>query len=135
MRVKGSAIAGLVLHILIGGLMILAGSMKVLNLIPSDAPKHGLGDHMFLIGTGELLTALLLIVPRTSSLGVLLASSFWGGAICIHMAHGESYGLVAGLLMLTWLGALLRSPAMFSSFCGSSASACRTEHDTQLVAH
>jgi hypothetical protein len=70
--------------------------------------KYGLGDQVRLIGAGAILTALLLLMPRTSSLGILLTSSFWGGAICIHMAHGEPYLLQAVLLVLSWAGAYLR---------------------------
>jgi hypothetical protein len=111
-----SKIVGLVLHILIGGLLILTGSQKVLGLVPPQAlGKYGLVEQMQLIGVGALLTALLLVIPRTSSLGILLTSSFWGGAICIHMAHGEPYLLQAVLLVLSWAGAYLRNPATLSS--------------------
>jgi hypothetical protein len=109
--------AGLVLHALVGGLMIFTGSQKVLGSVPPEAlVKYGLGDQVRLIGTGALLTALLLLVPRTSSLGILLTSSFWGGAICTHMAHGEPYVLQAVLLVLSWAGAYLRNPATLGSF-------------------
>ena len=76
---------------------------------------------MRLIGAGALLTAILLLIPRTASLGILLTSSFWGGAICIHMAHGEPYLFQAVVLVLSWVGAYLRNPATFSSFSGRSA--------------
>jgi hypothetical protein len=67
---------GLALHILICGLLIFTGSQNVLGSVPPEAlVKFGLGEQMRLIGAGALLTALLLI-PRTSSLGVLLTSSF-----------------------------------------------------------
>ena len=116
-RVK--LVGGWVLHVLIGGLMIFAGSAKLLGLFPPEAlAKHGLGDQIRLIGAGEVLTALLLLIPRTSSLGILLTSSFWGGAICIHMAHGEPYLFQAAMLVLSWVGAYLRNPATFSSFAG-----------------
>jgi hypothetical protein len=72
-----------------------------------------------LIGAGAILAASLLLLPRTSSLGILLTSSFWGGTICIHMAHGEPYVLQAVLLVLSWTGAYLREPATLSSFSGS----------------
>jgi hypothetical protein len=73
-------VAGLVLHALIGGLLIFTGSHKVLGSVPPEAlVKYGLGEQARLIGVGALLTALLLLVPRTSSLGTLLTSSFWGG--------------------------------------------------------
>jgi hypothetical protein len=78
--------------------------------------KFGLGEQARLVGTGAILCALLLLVPRTSSLGLLLTSAFWGGAICIHMAHGDLYLFQAVMLVLTWAGAYLRSPATLGSF-------------------
>jgi hypothetical protein len=131
---KGWVIAGLVLHAVIGAIMILAGSAKVLGLMPpEELAKHGLGAQILLIGAGELLAAILLLVPRTSSLGVLLASSFWGGAICIHMAHAEPYLLQAALLALTWAGAYLRSPETFSSFSAPRVAARPVAETSDLV--
>jgi hypothetical protein len=114
--------AGLVLHILIGGLLIFTGSQKILGLVPPEAlSKYGLGDQVRLIGAGACLTGLLLLMPRTSSLGVLLTSAFWGGTICIHMAHGEPYLVQAVLLLLSWAGAYLRNGATLGSFSGPPA--------------
>jgi hypothetical protein len=111
--------AGLVLHIGIGGLLIVTGSQEVLGSVPPEPlVKYGLGDQARLIGAGAVLTALLLLIPRTSALGILLASSFWGGAICIHMAHGEPYVFQAVLLVLSWTGEYLRHPATLGSFSG-----------------
>ena len=81
------------LHVLLGGLMIFAGVMKLAGMMPPEATQKipaGISDHLKLIGAGELVTAILLIVPITSSLGVLLASGFWGGVICTHMAQGDT---------------------------------------------
>ena len=112
-------IAGLVLHILIGALLIFTGSQKVLGSVPPEAlVKYGLGEQARLIGAGAILTALLLLLRRTSSLGVLFTSAFWGGAICIHMAHGEPYLLQTVFLVLSWVGAYLRNPATLASFSG-----------------
>ena len=123
-RKNWGQIAGLVLHVLVGGLLIFTGSQRVLESAPPEAlVKYGLAEQARLIGAGALLTALLLLVPRTSSLGILLASSFWGGAICIHMAHGEPYVLQAVLLVLSWAGAYLRNPATLSSFSGPPGTA------------
>jgi uncharacterized membrane protein YphA (DoxX/SURF4 family) len=114
---KVARIAGLVLHVLIGALLIFAGSFKVSGFggkeLVEMMSKYGLGDKIVLIGAGELIAGVLLIVPMTSKLGALVTSGFWGGVICIHMAHGESYvsGIVS--LLLTWLGAYLRYPEMF----------------------
>jgi hypothetical protein len=118
-RTNWGKIAGLALHVLVGGLMIFTGSQKIFGLVPPEAlAKYGLGEQVRLIGTGALLSALLLLISRTSSLGVLLTSSFWGGTICIHMAHGEPYVIQAVLLVLAWAGAYLRNPATLGSFSG-----------------
>ena len=115
-RKNWGKIAGLVLHVLVGGLMIYTGSAKLLGWAPPEAlAKYGLGEQARLIGAGAVLSALLLLTPRTSSLGVLLTSAFWGGAICTHMAHGEPYLLQAVLLVLSWAGAYLRNPATLGS--------------------
>ena len=106
-------IAGLALHVLIGGLLIFTGSQKVLGSVPPEAlVKFGLGEQARLIGAGAILCALLLLIPLTSSLGRLLTSAFWGGAICIHMAHGESYVFPAVMLILSWAAAYLRNSAI-----------------------
>ena len=112
-------VAGLVLHVLVGGLLIVTGAQKVFGSVPPEAlVSYGLGEQARLIGAGALFSALLLVIPRTSSFGLLLTSSFWGGAICIHMAHGEPYLFQAAMLVLSWAGAYLRNPATLGSFSG-----------------
>jgi hypothetical protein len=69
--------------------MLLAASTKILGLFtPEQIEKLGLSVPIQVIGAGELVSALLLLFPRTASLGVLLTSGFWGGAICLHMSKG-----------------------------------------------
>jgi hypothetical protein len=118
-------IAGWVLHVPVAGLMIFAGLGKLCGFTPPEVlekmREYGLEGQVLLIGAGELTSALLLLIPRTSSLGLLLTSSFWGGVICTHMSHHESYALFAGLLLMTWAGAYLRNPATLSSFYGGRA--------------
>ena len=101
--------------------MLLAGSAKVLGLFPPEqVEKLGLSVPIQVIGAGELVSAILLLIPRTASLGVLLTSGFWGGAICLHLSKGEPFVLQSVFLVLTWVGAHLRVPGTFASFAGSS---------------
>ncbi len=113
-------IGGWVLHVLIAALMIFASLGKVTGTPPEEVlemlRKTGLEEQLRLIGYGELFTAIMLILPWTASLGVLLASAFWGGTICTHMGLHSSYVFQSVLLALTWVGAYLRLPEMFSSF-------------------
>ena len=110
-------VGGWVLHGLIAGVMILAGSAKVLGFFPpEEVSKLGLSLPIQVIGIGELASAILLLIPRTSSLGLLLASGFWGGAVCLHMSKGEPFVLQSIFLLVTWVGGYLRVPGAFGSF-------------------
>jgi hypothetical protein len=110
-------IGGWVLHGLVAGTMILAGSAKVFGLFPpEEVAKLGLSLPIQVIGAGEVASAILLLIPRTSSLGLLLTSGFWGGAICLHMSKGELFVLQSALLLFTWVGGYLRVPGAFGSF-------------------
>ena len=116
-------VVGLILHVLVGGLMIFAGSGKAFGFAPEMIVKkmaeYGLGDKLVLIGVGEMVSAILLLTPLTMTLGVLLTSGFWGGVICIHMAHGEDIIMPSVLLLMTWAGAFLRDPLTFGRFFSS----------------
>lgn len=63
-----------------------------------------------------MIAAVLLLVPLTSSLGLLMTSGFWGGVIYAHMMQGNSYVPPSILLALTWLGGWLRDLLTFHSF-------------------
>jgi hypothetical protein len=122
-------VGGWVLHGLIAGMMILAGSAKVLGFFPpEEVAKLGLSLPIEVIGVGELASAILLLIPRTSSLGLLLTSGFWGGAICLHMSKGEPFVLQSALLLFTWVGGYLRVPGAFGSFTVRSKSKLEHEH-------
>src|SRR5260221_4842439 len=114
-------IGGWVLHGLIAGMMILAGSAKVFGLFPPEqVAKLGLSLPIQVIGAGELVSAILLLIPRTSSLGLLLTSGFWGGAICLHVSKCEPFLLQSALLIFTWFGGFLRVPGAFVTFTARS---------------
>jgi hypothetical protein len=98
-------------------MMILAGSAKVLGFFPpEEVEKLGLSLPIQVIGAGELASAILLLIPRTSSLGLLLTSAFWGGAICLHMSKAELFVIQSVFLLVTWVGGYLRVPGAFGSF-------------------
>jgi hypothetical protein len=114
-------IAGLVIHVLFGALLILIGSMVLLGAMPQDPNAGHIAVFMPLIAVGQIVSGLLLILPRTASLGILLMSAFWGGTICFHMSRDEPFVMQSVFLLLTWLGAYLRVPTMFSTLTGASA--------------
>src|ERR1700688_4705212 len=116
-------IGGWVVHGLIAGMMILAGSAKVLGLFPpEEVAKLGLSLPIQVIGAGELVSAVLLLIPRTSSLGLLLASGFWGGAISLHISKAQPFVMQSVFLLIVWVGGYLRVPGAFGSFTARSKS-------------
>ena len=127
-------IGGWVVHGLIAGMMILAGSAKVFGLFPpEEVAKLGLSLPIQVIGAGELVSAILLLIPRTSSLGLLLTSGFWGGAICLHMSKAEPFVIQSVFLLITWVGGYLRVPGAFGSFTARSQSKKEREHAVEAL--
>lgn len=117
---KLRTIAGWVLISLVGAILILAGAAKLFGLAPVDVvetlTKAHLIDYAKLIGARAMVTGVLLMVPATSSVGLLFASAYWGGAIVTHLTIGDSFLPPAILLVATWVGSGLRDPRSFSSF-------------------
>jgi hypothetical protein len=125
MSSKWRWVSGLVLHVLIAGLLLMAGSSKLMGSPPPEMTdmlsKAGPGfvDNLRVIAIGEIVTAVLLILPWTASLGVLMASGFWGGTICFHLGQNQLFAVQSAFLVATWVGAWLRMPEMFRSFSWS----------------
>lgn len=121
---KSQKATGWVLVSLVSAALAFAGAGKLFGFAPAEVvealTKAGILDRMPLIGIGALVTSLLLFLPRTASLGVLLASSYWGGAILFHFVVGDSFLPPAVLLVMTWAGTALRGPWLLGSFCRGS---------------
>lgn len=125
---KWLKVTGVVLNVLMAAFILFVGSMKVFFVSPQmveQVNQIGLGDRLALIGWGEIITAILLVLPWTSPLGALTTSGFWGGVICINMAQHKDDLVIFGsvLLALTWLGAYLRGsvPLFWMKPVGSAA--------------
>ncbi len=116
---------GRLLLTLVAVIMLLAGSGKLFGFAPEMVVEQlegfGLGNDLRLIGLAEVASALLLLIPWTSSFGILMTSSFWGGAIVAHLAGDDYAGTAVPLLLLvlTWAGTVLRYPQMLASFTES----------------
>jgi uncharacterized membrane protein YphA (DoxX/SURF4 family) len=121
MMSRARQIAGWVLTVLLTALFVASATMKLMKTaqVVEMFEKWGLGNEVLLIGVGELTSALLFLIPRTHSLGVLLLSAYMGGAIVTHMQHGESYVAQSIFLVLIWIAAYLRYPQVLQSFRGA----------------
>ncbi len=116
---KGRKITAWILVGLMSALVIMSAAMKLMAGADAEIAinfvKWGLEGKLTLIGAGELISAILFLIPRTSSIGVLLLSAHFGGAIATHMEHGETYFPIAIILLLIWVANYLRNPEMLAS--------------------
>jgi len=117
-RIKKGALWGWRLAGLLTLLFTLTAAGKIIGVQPLSEifERFGLKDNMFLIGMGELASAWLFLIPRTGPLGLLLMSSYLGGAIATHLQQGQTVAVPAVLLLLVWVSAYLRHPEVLQSF-------------------
>ncbi|MEI7504907.1 MAG: DoxX family protein [Paludibacter sp.] len=79
---------------------------------PEHMVEMKLADWRIIIAIGEIVSALLFLVPKTNKLGTLLLSSYLGGAIIIHMTGGISIMMPSVVLILVWVTGFLRNPEL-----------------------
>jgi hypothetical protein len=117
---RGRKIAGSILIFLPGFALASSAILKFVRVpgVVNQMAASGFADgKLVLVATLELISALLFLYPRTRSVGLLLLSSFLGGAICTHVQLGE-YAKAGGpclLLCLAWFGTWLRHPEVLWS--------------------
>jgi hypothetical protein len=87
------------------------------------------GVKLNVIAALEVLSAVLFLIPFTRSLGLLLVSSYLGGAIATHVQHNQPPLGPSVILALIWLGAWLRHPAILWSFGGKGSSRAPEIHE------
>jgi hypothetical protein len=118
-------------------LMVLASVMLIgsagakLAHVPKVVTELGAmgfdGNKLIFIATLEILSAVLFLVPVTRSIGLLMVSSYMGGAIATHVGHDQPLIQPAMVLVIFWLGTWLRHPqilwSLFPANVASSESA------------
>ena len=121
---KIMSIVGWVLSGLLGAALVMSAGMK---FFPPEEMVKQMKDSpllgwILIIGIGELVSAILFLVPRTAVPGTLLLSSYFGGAIVAHMMQRESILVPSIFLILIWTAATLRLPELRHRLVGSKNS-------------
>lgn len=117
---KIMSIVGWVLSGLLGAALVMSAGMK---FFPPEEMVKQMKDSpllgwILIIGIGELVSAILFLVPRTAVPGTLLLSSYFGGAIVAHMMQRESILVPSVFLILIWTAATLRLPELRQRLLG-----------------
>jgi DoxX-like family len=72
------------------------------------------GGRLTFIAVLEIISALLLVFPRSRSFGLLMVSAYLGGATATHIGHGQFFRLQPEIVLgLVWLATWLRHPRFF----------------------
>lgn len=120
MSTKAKQIIGWTLSGLISALLLFSAFNKLTGSFNEMMTSFGFTDsEIILIGIGEILATVLFLIPKTSSLGVLLLSAYMGGAIATHMQAAppaENYVMPSVILVVIWMAAILRVPGVLNSF-------------------
>lgn len=119
---KIQTIVGWVASVLLAAFMFLTAFGKFFATPTDDMGKQfikiGIYDNRFLFGGMEIVIAILMLIPRTSALGVLGAIGYWGGAMAVEMSFKTPPFAPMVALMLVTLVAFLRTPELFERALG-----------------
>ena len=115
---------------ILGGLMLIGSAGAKFAHFPKLVTELGAmgfdGDKLLFIAALEVISALLFLVPLTRSAGLLLVSSFLGGAIATHLQHGQPIAQPSFVLFVIWLATWLRHPVILWSLRSSAEETGRT---------
>lgn len=109
-NITGWSLSGL------AGLMLAASAID--KIIPTQhaidmASSFGIStDQYIILGIIEVVSVILFLYPRTAILGLLLLSSYLGGAIATHLQHGQSIIFPAAFEVVLWVAAVIRFPEL-----------------------
>jgi ABC-type Na+ efflux pump permease subunit len=121
---RSRRVIGNILIFLLGLLLVASAGAKFTH-VPKVIEQMGLmgleGRRLTFVAFLEVGSAVLLLFPVTRSAGLLLASSFMGGAIATHLEHGQAIIQPSMFLALLWLGVWLRHPQIQWSWGTSAA--------------
>lgn len=124
-------ITGNVLMVL-AALMLIGSAGAKFAHVPAVVTQLGAmgfdGNRLTFIAVLEIASAALFLIPLTRSVGLLLVSSFMGGAIATHLQHGQPIIQPSFVLFLIWLGAWLRHPEILWSLNRTAAGSNQVQH-------
>lgn len=71
------------------------------------------GSQITLLGTLEIVCAVVYAIPQTAVLGAILMTGYFGGAVATHVRIGDpGYPMAIGTAVVAWLGLWLRDPRL-----------------------
>src|SRR5690348_14612241 len=89
--------------IYVAGVLLIGSAVAKVAQIPAVVENFRVlgyeGSRLTSIAMLEAVCSVLFMIPRTRSLGLLLVSAYLGGAIAVHVGHGQ-WGAVRPAIFL-----------------------------------
>ena len=108
---------GKTLHWIVAVILIVAGIAKVfqLSMLVQMFDQWGLGGLTLWFGIIEVVVGALLLIPSMLMWGVLLSTAWFGGAMAVHLTHGQTGLMFVPLVVMlgVWGGLYLREPKLW----------------------
>lgn len=104
------------LMLLMSAFMKLSGAEELVKAFTAMGALHLLP----ILGTIELVSVLLLLIPKTYKIGFLLVTAYLGGALATELLGGQA-PVAAALLAVIWIGVFLRDKNIFLTGSNSIA--------------
>jgi hypothetical protein len=119
---KPIVIVGWVAAVLVALLMIASGFGKVTagegSPMQAAFTQMGIWNMRQPIGIMEIVIAIVLLIPRLSTGGLLLAIGYWGGALATDLSHGGAPVAALVALVLLAVVAFTRNREVLSRALG-----------------
>jgi len=115
MKTKTKNIIGWVLSGVLGLMLIASAFDKIISSPHAIdmATSFGISPQQYMfLGIIEVASVILFLYPRTGILGLLLLSSYLGGAIATHLQHHQDIIFPAAFEVLLWIAAVVRFPEL-----------------------
>lgn len=111
---KATRITSIVLMALPSLMLTMSAIMKLSHAqqLVDGFSKSALINYIDLIGGIELISVILLWIPKTQKIGFLLLNAYLGGAISIELSGGQ-FPAAAVFLAVLWIGVYLKEKPMF----------------------
>jgi hypothetical protein len=126
MKFRIGSIIGWICAALVGALNIFAGVMKFVP-VPADSPQAAMMQSMgmtpgleHILGVIELVSVVLFLIPRTSTVGFVLITSYMAGALATLLTHGQDGTFLIIVLGLLTVSAYFRNPELLTRIKGKS---------------
>lgn len=96
---------------------------SVMNMLPMDgnqaaidmSTRLGVMEILFVLGVLKIALVVLYVMPRTSTVGFVLMTAYYAGALATNVTHGFTpveYSPIVVTLVVMTLGAYFRNPEL-----------------------